>query len=133
MPDGRRAVDRLAPPQGLCRSVELVEKADAAVFDVRYRGESMRAFALRFDGRAVAYLNRCVHVQAEMDWQPGQFLDSGRDFILCSLHGAVYDPTSGQCVGGPCTGGRLTAVEVEERDGEVFWLPTAELLPPFDD
>ena len=33
-----------------------------------------RAFALRFDGRVVAYLNRCAHVPTEMDWQPGQFL-----------------------------------------------------------
>jgi hypothetical protein len=34
-----------------------------------------RAFALRFDGRVVAYLNRCAHVPTEMDWQPGEFLD----------------------------------------------------------
>ncbi len=70
----------------------------------------MRAFALRFDGQVVAYLNRCVHVPTEMDWQPGEFLDSDKRFILCSTHGAAYEPIGGRCVGGPCGRGRLTAV-----------------------
>jgi len=133
MAEGRRACDRLAPPQRLCVSAQLLEKGEAIVFDVLNRREAARAFALRFDGRVVAYLNRCVHVQAEMDWQPGHFLDSGREFILCSLHGAVYEPSSGRCAGGPCGGGRLTPIEVEERDGEVFWLPTVETVPAFED
>ena len=55
-------------------------------------GQAGRAFALRIDGTPVAYLNRCVHVQAEMDWQPGEFLDHDRRFIVCSMHGATYEP-----------------------------------------
>jgi hypothetical protein len=35
---------------------------------------------LRFEGRPRAYLNRCLHVPTEMDWQPGEFLDSERRF-----------------------------------------------------
>ena len=69
-----------------------------------------RAFALRFDGRVVAYLNRCAHVPTEMDWQPGEFLDADRDWIVCSIHGAAYEPRDGRCVGGPCGRGRLTAL-----------------------
>jgi nitrite reductase/ring-hydroxylating ferredoxin subunit len=34
-------------------------------------GEPMRAFALRYEGQVVAYLNRCVHVPTEMDWKHG--------------------------------------------------------------
>ena len=70
-------------------------------FDVLQWREPVRAFALRFDGQAVAYLNRCVHVPTQMDWQPGEFLDAGREFILCSIHGAAYEPRSGRCAGGP--------------------------------
>ena len=80
------------PPQRLCAGAELVEKGRAIVFDVLHFREPARAFALRFDGRVVAYLNRCVHVPTELDWQPGEFLDSGKEFILCSIHGAAYEP-----------------------------------------
>ena len=71
------------------------------MFDVEFRGEPLRAFALRFDGEVVSYLNRCAHVPAEMDWQEGQFLDGDQRFIMCSIHGAVYEPRDGRCVGGP--------------------------------
>src|SRR3990167_5495359 len=86
--------------QALCASAELAERGDAVVFDVLQYRQPARAFALRIEGRVVAYLNRCAHVPAEMDWMPGQFLDSDRRFILCSIHGAAYEPASGRCVGG---------------------------------
>ena len=117
----------------LCRAVELVERGQALVFDVLQYRQPVRAFALRFDGRVVAYLNRCAHVPAEMDWQPGQFLDGDKRFILCSTHGAAYEPVGGRCVGGPCGRGRLTSVEVAERDGRVYWYPSPDIQPvPFD-
>jgi len=68
-------------------------------------------------------------VPTELDWQPGEFLDSGKEFILCSIHGAAYEPRNGQCIGGPCGRGSLTPIAVEERDGEVWWLPTAATRP----
>ena len=30
------------------------------------------------------------------------------EFILCSIHGAAYEPRSGHCIGGPCGRGKLT-------------------------
>ncbi|MCW5636949.1 MAG: Rieske 2Fe-2S domain-containing protein [Rubrivivax sp.] len=122
------------PPQRLCRSDELAERGRALVWDVLVWGRPARAFALRFDGKAVAYLNRCVHVPTEMDWQEGEFLDIDRRWILCSIHGAAYEPADGRCVGGPCGRGRLTPVAVAERDGEVYWYPSRDVVPvPFDD
>ena len=119
-------------PEHLCASADLAEKGKAIVFDVLQWREPARAFALRFDGRVVAYLNRCVHVPAEMDWQPGEFLDSRHEFILCSTHGAAYQPLSGRCAGGPCGRGSLMALRVEERDGQVYWYPSRDTRPVFD-
>ena len=117
----------------LCASAELAERGRALVFDVLQYGQPVRAFALRYDGEVVAYLNRCLHVPVEMDWQPGVFLDSEQRFILCSTHGASYEPLDGRCVGGPCGRGRLTAVEVREVDGQVYWYPSRDIRPvPFD-
>ncbi len=117
----------------LCASTELVEKGIAHVFDVLHFREPARAFVLRFDGRLVAYLNRCLHVPTEMDWQYGEFLDSDKAFILCSTHGAAYEPRTGRCAGGPCGRGKLTAVDVEERGGQVYWYPSRDTRPAFAD
>ena len=116
-------------PRVVSASAALVEKGNAHGFDVLHFRQPARAFALRFDGRVVAYLNRCVHVAAEMDWQPGEFLDSDRRFIMCSIHGATYEPADGRCVGGPCGKGRLTALAVAESDGAVYWYPSPTIQP----
>jgi nitrite reductase/ring-hydroxylating ferredoxin subunit len=121
------------PELHLCPSAELAEKGSAHVFDVLHYGQPARAFALRHDGRVVAYLNRCLHVPAEMDWQPGEFLDSSKEYILCATHGAAYEPHTGRCAGGPCGRGRLTSIDIVERDGEVYWYPSRDTRPAFAD
>jgi nitrite reductase/ring-hydroxylating ferredoxin subunit len=118
-----------AAPVRLCAADELVERGDAVVFDVVQWRDKATAFAMRFDGEVVAYLNRCVHVPTEMDWEYGKFLDSGRDFIMCSIHGASYNPSNGRCVGGPCGRGSLTKLRVEERDQQVYWYPSRDTQP----
>jgi len=128
----------LADPAGrhavlLCSSAELVEAGRAHVFDLLEFGRPTRAFALRFEGRVVAYLNRCAHVPAEMDWRPGEFLDDTRRYILCSMHGAVYTPQDGVCVGGPCPGRRLTGLTVREEQGQVYWYPSGHFAAAFAD
>ena len=123
-----------APREPLCRSAELAERGLAFVWDVIQWRQPARAFAMRFDGALVAYLNRCSHVPTEMDWQPGEFLDMDKRWILCSIHGAMYEPADGRCVGGPCGRGRLTAIRVEEEDGQVYWYPSRDIRPvSFDD
>lgn len=119
----------LPPAQHLCASAELEEKGLAIGFAVLQYREPARAFALRFDGEVVAYLNRCLHVPMEMDWQPGEFLDSSKDFILCATHGAAYAPQTGRCVGGPCGRGALARIAVAERDGQVYWYPSRDTQP----
>jgi nitrite reductase/ring-hydroxylating ferredoxin subunit len=121
------------PAQALCASADLEERGKAFVFDVLHFRQPAHAFVLRFDGRVVAYLNRCAHVPTEMDWQPGEFLDSGKEYVLCSIHGAAYDPRSGRCLAGPCGRGKLTELQVEERDGQVYWYPSRDTRPAFED
>lgn len=116
-------------PLRLCASAELEEGGKAFCFDVVEWGRPQQAFALRVDGVVSAFLNRCVHVPVQMDWQPGEFLDSERRWIICSIHGATYHPHSGACVGGPCGRGRLTALKVVEADGEVRWYPSESIQP----
>ena len=107
------------PPQPVCASLALEERGRAVLFDVLLWREPARAFVLRFDGAVIGYINRCAHVPTEMDWQEGEFLDLDKRFIVCSIHGAQYEPGDGQCIAGPCVGARLLPLRVEERDGQV--------------
>ncbi len=126
--------DVRADAQPLCRAEELTERGRAVGFDVLLWRQPARGFALRFDGRVVAYINRCAHVPTEMDWQPGEFFDADKRTIVCSIHGATYEPSNGHCRGGPCERGRLMAVDVGERDGQVYWYPSRDIAPlVFDD
>ena len=105
----------------ICDSPALVDSGRGVRFDVEYFGEPAPAFAIRYQGRVHAYLNRCSHVAMELDWQEGVFFDSeGRD-LLCSTHGATYSAKSGHCIGGPCGRTPLVRVLVEERDGKVYF------------
>jgi nitrite reductase/ring-hydroxylating ferredoxin subunit len=112
----------------LCNSQDLVNSGLAVSFDVTYGGQSCRAFVVRFDGVAHAYLNRCAHVAMEMDWQPDRFFDDTGRWLLCSTHGAVYEPSTGACRGGPCRGG-LVKIEVIEQGGVVHWRSQYNLQP----
>lgn len=118
-------------PQYLCDAAALQERGDAVTFEVMEWGRSAPAFALRFEGVAVAYLNRCAHVPSELDWQPGKFLDMDKRFIICAVHGALYEPPTGQCVSGPCPGARLQALPLKEEGGQVFWCPSERFQPLF--
>jgi nitrite reductase/ring-hydroxylating ferredoxin subunit len=105
----------------ICASQELLDSGRGVRFDVDYYGRPAPAFAIRYKGRAHAYLNRCAHVAMELDWQEGVFFDAdGRD-LVCATHGAVYEAATGRCVAGPCVRGRLIKKKIEERDGMVYF------------
>jgi nitrite reductase/ring-hydroxylating ferredoxin subunit len=80
-----------------------------------------------------AYLNRCAHVPAEMDWQPGEFLDSDRRWIVCSIHGASYDRPTAAAWAAPAAAAGSSAMAVGEADGQVYWYPSRDIQPVASD
>lgn len=102
----------------ICDSSALIDSGDGVCFDTMHRGRREPAFAIRYEGRVYAYLNRCAHMPIELDWSPGKFFDGEGLLLICSSHGALYAPDTGECLGGPCLGG-LVALDVEEREGTV--------------
>lgn len=116
------------PTVRLCASDELIESEQAVPFDLQYLGQPSRGFAIRFQGQAYAYLNRCTHVPIELDYQPNRVFDASGQWLMCSTHGATYSPRSGDCMGGPCRGG-LVKIVLTEDEGEVRWHTSSKLQP----
>lgn len=114
----------------LCGSADLTNGGLAVPFDVVFGGQTCSAFAIRYQGQAYAYLNRCAHVAMEMDFQPNRFFDISGDWLICATHGALYQPQTGQCRSGPCRGG-LIKITLSEGDGVVHW-HTAHNLQPLE-
>ncbi|MES2786973.1 MAG: Rieske 2Fe-2S domain-containing protein [Pseudomonadota bacterium] len=115
-------------PIPLCNSCDLTDGGVAVPFDVVYGGQTCRAFAVRWQGKVHAYLNRCTHVAMEMDWQPNRFFDDSGRWLLCSTHGAVYQPDTGECASGPCRGA-LVRIPLSEHGGVVHWHTDHNLKP----
>ncbi len=107
----------------ICHSRELVERGRGVRFEISRHGEVVPAFAVRFDGKVHAYLNRCAHRSLELDWNEGDFFDAFGEHLICATHGARYAPTSGACVGGPCVRAGLVKLPVFEDDGDVCFEP----------
>ncbi|MCW3479246.1 Rieske 2Fe-2S domain-containing protein [Neisseriaceae bacterium JH1-16] len=106
----------------ICRSDELVDGGLGVRFSVTLaEGREAPAFVIRHQGTAYGWLNACRHQPAQLDWKDGEFFDVTGQHLVCSMHGALYQPDSGLCVAGPCRGAKLVAVPVTEADGEV-WL-----------
>ena len=112
----------------LCASSDLTEGGTGVAFGVIHRGENLRAFAVRWQGQVQAYLNRCTHVWTELDYREGHFFDTTGQLLVCATHGAVFEPDTGCCVGGPGRG-PLTKIATTEEEGRVYW-HTAALLQP---
>lgn len=120
-------------PIRVCASGELIDRGPGVRRDAIVASAPATVFFIRYEGVAYGYLNRCAHVPMELDWAEGQFFDSSGLYLMCATHGAIYVPDTGRCAGGPCRGGRLRPVAVEERDtpdgSAVFWLPDDEVRP----
>ena len=107
--------------QLLCKSPVLVVGGRGLRFVVSSSRGSYPAFVIRCRTGVSAFLNICAHMDLELDWTAGRFFDSQRRHLICSTHGALYDPTDGLCIEGPCYGARLKAVEVSESCSQVFF------------
>ncbi len=104
----------------ICASQDVIEAGRGFRFKIRRHERDVPAFVIRFRGQAYAYFNECGHVPAELDWQPGEFFDHSKLYLICSIHGALYAPESGRCLGGRCQGKGLKPLKIHEIDGQIF-------------
>ena len=109
----------------ICPSSALADAGPGVRFRVAMRDGDEAGFAIRYAGIACAFVNRCPHAGTELDWQPGEFFEESGLYLICSTHGALFEPNNGFCVAGPCRGASLQPLDIRERDGGVFLLDEA--------
>jgi nitrite reductase/ring-hydroxylating ferredoxin subunit len=72
------------------------------------------------DNTVHVYLNRCPHLGIPLVWQPAQLWDKAGRHLQCSAHGALFIPSTGECISGPCQGDSLWAVTCSIVEGAVL-------------
>jgi len=116
----------LDPPLVVLADARKLREGGAVRFAIRDFGLARDAFAVRWKGGVFAYLNTCRHESLPLDFGDLQFFDDAYDALVCCHHGARYAPDTGACLDGPCAGGKLTRLALEERGGELWCLGRAE-------
>jgi nitrite reductase/ring-hydroxylating ferredoxin subunit len=66
----------------------------------------------RAEGALRAYANVCRHREVPLDFGADNAMSHDGRHLLCHQHGALYRPSDGACVGGPCAGAKLVAVTI---------------------
>ncbi|MBK1645706.1 (2Fe-2S)-binding protein [Thiocapsa imhoffii] len=118
-----------SPPQTLsalerrkllvCPSADLKEHQHR-IIPIRFKQAPQSAIVLRFGGQVYAYLNQCVHMVRRLDCMHDGIFDTDQDSLRCSMHGIVYDPTTGASKSVLCAGERLEALRTLEIDGQIY-------------
>jgi nitrite reductase/ring-hydroxylating ferredoxin subunit len=86
-----------------------------------------RGFVVRSGTEVHAYLNRCAHQALPLNMLPDRFLTHDGSLILCTAHGALFEKSTGYCVGGPCFGASLVRVAVQVAAGCVLLDETVDV------
>src|SRR5207248_9831455 len=79
-------------------------------FRLECDGRRVNGLVVNHDGAIHAWLNRCPHVGTPLDLWDNEFFSEDARTLVCATHGAVFEPDSGRCVAGPCTGDHLRAL-----------------------
>jgi nitrite reductase/ring-hydroxylating ferredoxin subunit len=102
----------------VCSLAELPDPG-AKGFTVGTGDWPLRGFVVRRGAQAFAYVNRCPHARFPLNWQPDQFFAPDSEYLMCRMHGALFQVEDGLCVAGPCLGQALRSLPIEIRDGLV--------------
>jgi nitrite reductase/ring-hydroxylating ferredoxin subunit len=111
-------VNPAAPAAGtiLCR-LEEIERAKG--FRFREGDAAFYGVVLRDGDRVWGFVDSCPHTGQPLSLFGDRYFTREGDLLLCSGHGALFRPDTGECLAGPCVGRALIRWPVIVRDGEV--------------
>jgi len=79
-----------------------------------------RGFVVRWEGQVYAYANTCPHQGHPLNFDADRFFARDKQLLLCSSHGALFEPDTGVCVAGPCADAALVKLKCRIENGAVY-------------
>jgi nitrite reductase/ring-hydroxylating ferredoxin subunit len=112
----RKRVWATPPGVALCAEADVADP-DSRGFVLQIGEAFFHGFIVRKGGQVAGYVDRCPHQGFPLAIELDRYLVADGSLILCGWHGAVFEPLTGACVGGPCAGARLTPWPVAVSNG----------------
>lgn len=105
------------PPGVALGPLSLIADGKARNFVLQIGERYFHGFVVRRGDEAFGYVDRCPHAGLPLARMLDDYLTPDGALIACSWYGALFDPHTGACVGGPCAGARLISWPVTVTDG----------------
>lgn len=97
--------------------LSLIADGAARNFVLQVGERFFHGFVVRRGEDAFGYVDRCPHAGLPLARVLDGYMTPDGALIACSWHGALFEPQTGACVGGPCVAARLTAWPVTVENG----------------
>ena len=110
----------------LCRVADLLDPGSFE-FTIGSGDWPLQGFVVHFNGELRAYVNSCPHARLPLNFKPNEFFSPFAPLLQCTVHGALFEPLTGECVAGPCAGKHLRRLIVEVLDGHVYLRGPADI------
>ena len=117
-----------SPDEWRCAAATVLP-GHSATFRLERAGRTVHGFVVNHDGAYRAYVNSCPHAGTPLDLWPNEFFSEDGRVLICSTHGAVFEPNGGRCIAGPCAGDRLTTLPVALEEGTLIVRLPTEVAP----
>ena len=117
-PEERKRVWKTPPNVALCAEDDIADPGSRG-FVLQIGEAFFHGFVVRKNGQVAGWVDRCPHAGFPIAMELDRYLTPDGSLIICGWHGAIFEPLSGSCVGGPCAGGKLTPWPVEARGGVI--------------
>ena len=106
-----------------------LQNRDVLIVECIYMSRPSSVLVFRYENECFGYLNKCVHMPFRLDCEHKQVFDFNKDKIKCSMHGIIYEPTTGVSLSPTmCTGEKLTPICIAEVDGGI-WIYDEKIEP----
>jgi nitrite reductase/ring-hydroxylating ferredoxin subunit len=106
--------------KAICARGEL-DNTRFLIRQIQFKNQPTSAIIFVFDGDVYAYINHCMHMQRPLNCEQDAIFDETGKYLRCSMHGFIFEPTTGECQSPVCLGQHLQALKLEEIDGIVYF------------
>lgn len=89
-------------------------------FEIPTAHGDFNLFLVRKDNQIFAYKDECPHRGISLEWMTHQYLDTSKQHIICSSHGALFNIKDGFCTSGPCVHKSLQALSIKIEQAQIF-------------
>ena len=107
-------------PEHLVASLDDISDPGASEFRRDDPDWPFRGIVVHWQGKVFAYANSCAHLGHALNLEPNKFFNSTNDQLICSSHGAVFEPDTGVCISGPCSGKRLISLDCRVTGKDIY-------------